>query len=49
MKQFWILVACLAICCAKAGVAEQIKTFIQAQELSAQSGRPILLEFVHEN
>jgi len=49
MKRSWVLVVYLAILCVTAGAAGQPGSFSQAQQLSAQTGKPILLEFVHED
>jgi hypothetical protein len=49
MKRIWILVVSVTILSCSTFVAEQIKTFSQAQKLSTQTGKPILLEFVHED
>jgi len=49
MRQAGVLIVCLTIFTAAVAAADQPKTFTEAQKLSAQTRRPVLLEFVHQD
>jgi len=49
MRQIFAFALVLALICAGNLMAEKAETFQQAKELSAKLGKPILMEFVHED
>jgi hypothetical protein len=49
MKKVFYLMAILTLVVASMAFAQKAANFSEAKALSTQSGKPILLEFVHED